>query len=447
MISIFKKEIIGIYMEKDVLHYCRAERTLGSWKMGVNETDYESSGVMNGSFPLNLREFLNKHSPVNGRKIFLALPRNRFFIRDIQLPPIPLEDALLSVQNTLSVICHLPLDDIYYEIFLCRLPDKSINALVIYALSKEISPILNIFKETGHEKSLEGLFPLSIGIGAWLSLQEYSMPLALIIPDGNGFNELAVYHEKGCVFSLASAKTTELVDTDSITDLICSKFSITKDLMFSLLPEDDRPLFDPPQNKLAWLPSISQNYGVAALSPGMSNQQQIFLNGGQPRIKMFSIWKLFSAIVVILAVFMFIWTFQIDLTINNYQLKISALKNEISQLQQNIQPLEINRDSIKKVESLFADIDDFMRLRPRLYSCYNEIARLVPEGTWFSRSNFNGSEITLHGQSRDALKVVESLRTSDMFEQVKLSGSVNRAISGVEQFSLTILIKYVETNP
>jgi Tfp pilus assembly protein PilN len=126
---------------------------------------------------------------------------------------------------------------------------------------------------------------------------------------------------------------------------------------------------------------------------------------------------------------------------------VSAMKEETQQLQQRVRPLEKTRDALKKAESLSADIEDFIRLRPRLFSCFNEIARLVPEGTWFSRSSFQGAELTLHGQSRDALKVMESLRTSAMFDQVKLAGSVSRNPAGTEQFSLTIRLKDVEANP
>ncbi len=447
MISIFRKEIVGIYMENNVFHYCIAAKSFFSWKMATTLNSVEPKGVLNGSFPEMLREFLQIKPPASGRQFFVALPRNRFFIRDLQLPPLPVEDALMSIQNSLSVICHLPLDDIYYEILLLRLHDNSINALVIYALSKDISPIVNIFKETGHEKSLKGLFPLSLGIGAWLSLQEYSMPMALIIPQENHISELAVYSDKGCVFSLAHQKMKETDDFDSNADFICRKFSVSNDMIFSLSPDHGQPLFDPIHKKLGWLPPLEQNFGVAALSTGMSNHQQILLNGEAPRIKMFSIWKLFLTVVIALAVFLSLWTVKTNFAIESYYGEVRELENEIIQLQQNILPLEKAKESINKEESLFTDIDDFMRFRPLLYSCYNEIARLVPEGTWFSRSNFQGSELTLQGQSRDALKVVESLRTSVMFEQVKLAGSVSRAMAGMEQFSLTMRLKNVETNP
>ena len=123
------------------------------------------------------------------------------------------------------------------------------------------------------------------------------------------------------------------------------------------------------------------------------------------------------------------------------------MKTQTQQLQQQIRPLEKTRDALKKTKSLSDDIEDFIRLRPRLFTCFNEIARLIPEGTWFSRSSFQGAELTLQGQSKDALKVMESLRTSPLFDQVKLVGSVSRSPSGTEQFSLTIRLKDVEATP
>jgi Tfp pilus assembly protein PilN len=143
---------------------------------------------------------------------------------------------------------------------------------------------------------------------------------------------------------------------------------------------------------------------------------------------------------------MFLWTGMMNHDIERKIVLVSAMKEETQQLQQRIRPHEKTRDVINKAKTLSTDIEDFIRLRPRLFSCFNEIARLVPEGTWFSRSSFQGAELTLQGQSREALKVVESLRTSALFEQVKLSGSVSRNPAGTEQFSLIIRLKDVDAN-
>ncbi len=297
------KEHIGIYLEKDALHYCGAVRTIPSWQMAIPGSAMDPSGVIHGPAPATLREFLQRFPPKSGRRIFLALPRNRFFMRDIQLPPVPMEDALVSVQSVLPVTCHLPLDDIYHDVYLCRMPDGRVNALVIYALRKEIQPILEIFREIGHEKSLAGLFPVSLGIGAWLSLQQYAMPMGLVISQESSASELAVYQQSGCVYSISWQNASTAGEDKALMESACAKFHLPADNVYDLDHSDGcLPLPDPLQNKLPWLPSIRENPGVAALAAALSSQQLILLNGGAPRIKVFHLWKLFVPVVLVLSV-------------------------------------------------------------------------------------------------------------------------------------------------
>lgn len=442
------KELVGIYLGKDALYYNCAVRTLTSWKSAIPGSSMEPSGVIQGYPTLTLREFLLRISPKPGRRIFLTFPRNRFFIRDLQLPPLPLEDALLSVQSNLSLTCHLSLDEIYHDIYLGRMPDGKVQALVIYALRKEIAPILDLFREFGHEKSLVGLFPVCLGTGAWLNLQKYDMPMGLVLSQESPMHELAVYQPSGCVYSAILQEGEHTGDAALIRETAIARFHLSAERLFCLEDSADCPsLPDPIQNKLSWLPSIRVNPAVAALSAALANQQQIFLNGEPPRIKLFRLWKMFVPLVLVLTVVFFVWTMYLQRAVDRENQLVSAMKTETQQIHQQLRPLEKTRDALKKAESLAADIDDFTRLRPRLFSCFNEIAKLVPEGTWFSRCNLQGSELNFQGQSKDALKVVESLRTSPLFEQVKMAGSVSRAPSGVEQFSLIIRLKDVEANP
>ncbi len=441
------KELVGIYLEKDVLHYCGAIRTVSSWALAISGSSMEPSGVIPGQAPATLRELLQRVSPKPGRRFFLALPRSRFFIRDIQLPPVPMEDALMSVQSMLPVTCHLPLDDIFHDICFCRMPDGKVNALVIYALRREILPVLDIFRETGHEKSLAGLFPISLGIGAWLSHQQYAMPMAFVIPHENSSSELAIYHQAGCVYSMSLQNAWTPDEAAAGMESVLARFNLPADSLYGLEHSDNcLSLPVPPQNRLSWLPSIQQNLGVAALSVALSGKQRIFLNGSLSRVQVFRPWKLFVPAICMLSVLLALWTVNLNNAVGRGKKSVAEMKDEVQQVQQKVRPLEKVRDVLKKTESLSADIDDFIRLRPRLFSCFNEIAKLIPEGTWFSRSNIQGAEMTLQGQSRDALKFVESLRTSPLFEQVKLAGSVSRAPSGVEQFSLTLRLKDVEAS-
>ena len=57
---------------------------------------------------------------------------------------MPMEDALSSVENSMSVSCHLPLEEIYYDIHLCRTNQGNINALILYAPRKDME-VTSIF--------------------------------------------------------------------------------------------------------------------------------------------------------------------------------------------------------------------------------------------------------------------------------------------------------------
>jgi Tfp pilus assembly protein PilN len=124
--------------------------------------------------------------------------------------------------------------------------------------------------------------------------------------------------------------------------------------------------------------------------------------------------------------------------------KAVRLKEEVKQLRQKIRPLEQDWEKLKKTKDFYKSMDEFLKTRPQMYSQINEIARLSPEGTWFSRFTFQGDEMTLQGQGPDGLKVIESIRTSTLFEQVKLIGSVSRSPSGVEQFSISVKLEKEE---
>ena len=72
--------------------------------------------------------------------------------------------------------------------------------LIVYAARKDMDEYLNIFRETGHMDSLRGIFPVSFGIGAWLNIHRYPMPIGLMLPQ-DSVCELAVFQKRGCLFS------------------------------------------------------------------------------------------------------------------------------------------------------------------------------------------------------------------------------------------------------
>jgi len=444
-----KREIIGLHLEKEKLHYICLRRTREGWKPARPSPDLEPSGSVQEPAPWSLKQFLEWLSVLpltegfsSGarRSIYLSLPRDQFYVRDLQLPPMNLEDALISVQNSLAVNCHLPLEEIYYDIHLCRTIQENINALIVYAPRKNMDVYLDIFRDTDHQDSLKGLFPASFGIGAWLDIQGYPMPIGLIFPQDSTY-ELAVYERKGCLYSGTWPLSEEEKGKELMTAAVKAKFQGLEDNIFFLNNNGTPALPLPSPNRIEMLPSLEENPGIAAIAPALSGHQEISVDGTPPRLKTFQTIRLVVPLILFLLFMVCLATLKLSWDIGRYDRRFRGLENEIAKLEKELNPLEQNRKTLKETSRFLEDINAFMETKPRLFTHLNEVARSLPENTWFSHFDFKNGSMTLKGESPDALKVIEALRSSSMFEQVNLKGSVNRDKTGVERFTLAIKLK------
>ena len=123
----------------------------------------------------------------------------------------------------------------------------------------------------------------------------------------------------------------------------------------------------------------------------------------------------------------------------------NELKIKVTELASELEPLEKKIETLKKAASFKQHVKKIIKTKPKLYSAINEIASLVPDGTWFAGFSYHKSKIVLRGRGRYALKTVELLRSSDMFSNVALKGSVNRSAVGDEKFSIVLQIKDLST--
>ncbi|MBW1850627.1 MAG: PilN domain-containing protein [Deltaproteobacteria bacterium] len=447
--TLAKNDIIGLHLEEGQLDFVCLTRTRGGWVPTRPSSALEPFGSVQEPAPWSLKQFLEWLTVfplVEGnlfpkkRAIYLTLPRNRFFARDLQLPPMSMEDALASVQNSLSICCHLPLEEIYYDIHLCRAFQGDINALILYAPRKDMDEYITVFRETGHLDSLRGLFPVSFGMGAWLNLHNYSMPLGLIFPR-EGAYELAVYQKKGCLFSGTWPFSEGEKGGDLLISTVKAKFQGLGDNVFYFNNGGMPALPLPTTNCLEQLPFITENLAIAAASPALCGLQEVSVDGNPPRLKTFRPLRVVAPFMLVLILIISFLTCKASWDIGRQERNLSALTVEIHELKTNLEPMERDKRTLSKANRFLEDTDAFMKTKPRLFSHLNEIARCLPEGAWFSRFDLKNGVMTLNGESPDALKVIEALRSSIMFDQVNLKGSVNRNITGAERFSLIIKLK------
>ncbi|MBW1828237.1 MAG: PilN domain-containing protein [Deltaproteobacteria bacterium] len=447
--ALARRDVIGLYLEKEQLQYVCLSMTQDGWASKSPGPAIDPSGKVQEPAPQSLKQFLEwlnvvplekNASPPRKKAIYLALSRNNFSARDIQLPPMPMEDALSSVENSLSVSCHLPLEEIYYDIHLCRINQGNINALILYAPRKDMDAYLDVFREANLLDSLRGIFPVSLGIGAWLDLHLYSMPIGLVLPQDNVY-EMAVYQTGGCLLSGTWPVSEGKQGGKILSAAVKSKFQGLNGNIFHMGGDSAPQLPLPPSNHLDQMPSMTENLGIAAVAPVLAGQQEISIDGTPPRLRMLRPFRLIIPLVLLLILLMSLMYGKVKWDIAGLKEDHIPLSVEIDELKKELAPLEQKRGNLRKSTRLQEDIHAFMETRPQLFTYINEMARHVPEGTWFSHFSYEKDTMTLKGESPDALETIESLRSSELFDQIDLKGQVNRTPSGAEKFSIIIKLK------
>ncbi|MBF0376773.1 MAG: PilN domain-containing protein [Desulfamplus sp.] len=468
-----KKKIVGIYVDNDSLHYVSVVKGISGYCLKPLGQRQKSHDIKQGSSGYSLLKGFLIDLPVdNSRAIYLALPRSEIFMRQITLPAMPVEDALLSIKNSLAIYSHLDTDEIYYDVIVSDRNGGSFHALLVYAPKDEIDKYRKLFSETGHGESLKGIFPLSYGVAALLENDKSDNSIFSLV-QGETLEIFArsgrtlVFsiscpsdseNDKAMIFNAAQSQLFQLKDRklkdnqpndsqlkdDSLKDNLFNDSEL-KDLIIDL-SSDSTTLGDiGKKRKLTELPPFHENYASAAAAPILiSRVQQISLDNEPVKIK---IIHPFRYIIPFLVILIFALYFITD-NINNNSIEASEeLKEVVSQireLEKELEPLQSKIDTLKKASRFKTDVQEFMQTRPQLYTAINEIATLVPDGTWFANFTFNSNGITLRGTGTDALKTVEALRSSKLFYNVMLRGSVNRRPNGDESFTLALELKVEE---
>lgn len=436
------REILGIYLGEERLHYACVVKGAGRFSGRRPGEGRKAVDSIETSGPSALKELLAGISPARGRRILLALPRDLFFARDLTFPAMPPEEALEAVQSALPLHCHLPLDEIYYDIVVSRFRKGKLNLLVLYAPRGEIDRYRTIFRDTGHLDSLKGIFPVSVGIGAWLAMNGYSLPAGIVSSGAEEF-EFAVYGRKGMLFSMTGPADAGGAGLRMVTAGAVAKFPEVENRIYHLSGEGGQNLPAPSGDRFGKLPGIGENLAVAVISPALAGWQPVSVDPAPPKVKTVKPLRIIIPLALAAALACYGFTVRLERNISVQEKKVAALASEVKGLAKKLEPLEAHRKALKTADKFRKDVNEFMSERPSLFGQINAIAKLVPEGTWFSSLNFKNRVITLKGQSGDALKVLEDLRKSDLFGQVKLRGTVSRRPTGEERFSLTIKLKTV----
>lgn len=430
------KKILGLYVDRDSLHYVSSVKRVSGYTLKTPGAGFESSGVKKGNGYTLLKTFLSELSSDPSRNIYLALPRSQVFIREIPLPPMSIEDVLSAVKNSLSIYSHLDPEDIYYDVIISPHGDDTYRVLLLYAAKDDIDRYRTLFSETGHGAALKGILPLSYGLCVLLDGGDKDNH-TLFSFDQENVTEFFLASGSSLAFSMSCASNT----VDEKKMIMASAHKKYPDLKYPQgeTDSDSATLGNGiNNNKLRFLPDWQKNLAAAAVAPAFSRIQQVSLDSQPVRIKV--VYPVRYIIPFICALIALLW-YVTDLKHVEFleaDELLTQMKQQVKQIESDLAPLQSQIDTLQKASILKKDVEEFMHTRPALYSAVNEIATLIPKGTWFGSFTFNNRGIVLRGTGKDAFKTLEALRGSELFDNVAFRGSVSRSATGEERFTITL---------
>ncbi len=467
------KEILGIYAaEGETSYYC-VKKGLSGLKEISPGPGFSSSGKVAQGGVAGVRALLKDIKFSAKRDIFLALPRSLFFAREIKLPMMPVEDAIDSIKNSISIYSHLPVEEIYYDIAVTLSFNNSIRCLFLYAAKTIVDKYREIFRETGHFNSLVSIFPISYGVGAFLQQKKNIQYPAVVLLEYERDCEFSVFNDQYWLSSItwdAADKQNGMVAFKSLvarfpgiadnfyrvnisagTDNYADNNNDFQEISFTGVQTgaettgSETTVAETTGAETTGeerIDALSNNPALAAVSPALCKIQQISLDEKPVKVNFVKPLRYIVIIACIIAAVLFYVTANLSKDIKAKQLKMDKLKKTAALLEKKIQPVQERVKILQNAAGLKDDAELFLNSRPRLYTCVNEIARLVPDGTWFSSFRFRNGVITLRGYSKDALAAVKNLRKSKYFSKVSIKGSVvSRGGKDKEQFNLELTLK------
>ncbi|MBC8439033.1 MAG: PilN domain-containing protein [Deltaproteobacteria bacterium] len=358
----------------------------------------------------------------------------------MQFPELPLDDVRDSVVSNLETYSHLPVDEIYYDVLFSKDKDNGINALLFYAPRKKLDIYKNQLMESGHYDSLECIFPFSYGAGPWyLDFKiksrdnlKATRKKGLVIQYEDSM-ELAIYSGISCIDSFLLDRSGEKEKQDKVIQDILADHDMSEE---QIAYKNTHTITE---NNF-----LNENMGGVALAPFYRGMQHISVDDNLPRIKLFKPMKLLFPLFILLGALMAYMSVNIWNEIEVNQKNMAGVKQEIIALEKEIAPILEAKTALKRAAEYKGDVEDFVLSKPPLFSYINDLARIVPENTWFAHLSYKPGIISMQGEGDDVLKVVESLRNSDKYKEVKLKGAVSRTEKGKDKFMIDLILKDLE---
>ncbi len=428
-----KKEILGIYLGEHQIEYELLKRSFKGWERSTPPLFTKVPGKNDAE---RLRGLLAQISPKRSRIITIAIPRTKYYLRELKFPGLTPEEAENAVKISINVHSHIPPEKIYYDCFSYERNGIS-RVLLAYCKRPFIDSILEEIKNTGHQKSLFCISPCSLGTDILLrKLSEMSFPCISLQRE----EEKIVVNLHGPSFWEGSHFLNNL-------DVITAKYGENT----PVIPLE-KGLGDTLDQKLLLkgLPKFENSdilgikkwtLGLSASILGTSSYPQISFKPG-PRKRPLSLridtyQILLVGLITILFAFSGLRLFKLT------KLGFTAKKNQevITVLEKKYKPLKSKDEELQKIRALQGDLKAFLKERPNFLDVLKELAEKTPKNAWIKYLTLRDNKLRISAEGGYAVQTMEAWRKSRLFSQVKLASPVTKNRNGQERYTVELTLK------
>ncbi len=452
------RRITGIYLGKNAIDAVSLLRTGGGiWVIDKDASQPEESS---GGIAEQVRLFLSKLKPDRHRRITFAVPRSRIFFRSLEFPQLTSEEAISAVRMGVDLHAHLKQDDIYFDVWELTQENLSedqdtenahrVRVLLAYVERSFLDPVFKVVQETGHNRSLGCISPVSCGIDGLLryggkdlfpctvlSRQDDEIVISLHSERGwEGSHSVSLFSQAGITHRLADMAR---LYPEPFHSLIKSPVFRAGD--FHLIemqrePVDPCAILDPLSSLCS---GTGLGMGLCAAGIGLKSYPEISFQT-TPRKKPFRLRVNTFQIVAIGTVAAMLGVTGAGLTkMIRLSGRVDKVNVRLAQVEKRMKPLIEMRAQIDEIEVRKKELTDFGSELPGLLDILKELAVRTPQDTWIRNLSLSNGKFRISAQGKSATACVASLRKSRMFSQVKLVSSVTKTKDGMERFSIEII--------
>lgn len=444
-------EIIGIYL--DEVHPQVYGLKLG--RSGWKSSDAPPWPIgQQLPFHEQLRVFLQTIRPSRRRKICLAIPQKHYFLRELPFPQLEPADAMESVRLGIELHAHIEKGEIYSDQFAFKRKGETV-VLLSYIRRSVLDPVLKIFSETGHMRSLGPVSPAFVGLDILLRRGKGTLPCVIL---GRQSSSWFVSMHGDTAWEGAHPVPVNNERDDGAGDMARSLSSLSGYVPAGFARLLTAPAYavehaglsmDPmPEDPCKALTGISGlcegktglSWGLCAAALGLSLYPMLSFQDAPRRLPLVLRMRPYQIIAGAIALTMVLATGVMGFKLYIRSVELKARDVELARLNQELKPLVETKNRIDAIRGEIASMTGFKNEFPRPVEVLRLLTVNTPQDTWIQNFNMKDDKLRITAEGNSASQVTAEWRKLPFCAELKLTSPVMKDNNQKERFSVEITL-------